>query len=98
MLLCKNFGRCHQAGLITVVQSDEHSHQGNERLARAYVALKEPVHLSAAAHISSDFVHHPFLGTRQFEGKMMGVEAVEDISDAIEDVAAVFAALVARVP
>ena len=98
MLLCEDFGRCHQTGLIAVVQSDEHSHQGYERLARAYVALKEPVHLSAAAHIGPDLVHHPFLGTREFERKMMGVETVEDVSDAVEDVAAVFASLVACVP
>ena len=98
MLLGKDFCRCHHACLITVVQGDEHGHECHERLARAYIALQEAVHLSAAAHVGPDFVHHPFLRSRQFEGQMVGIEAVEDVGDAVEDIAPVFASLVAGIP
>ena len=98
MLFGKNLGRCHEACLVTVVQGYEHSHQRHERLARTHVALQQTVHLLAAAHVGSYLVHHPFLGARQFEGQVVVIEAVEDVADAIEYVAAVFAALVARIP
>ena len=43
-------------------------------------------------------MHHPFLCAREFERKMVGIEIMEDVADAVEDVATVFAPLVARVP
>ena len=98
VLFGKNFGRSHQTGLITVVEGDEHGHQRHEGFTRTHVALQQPVHLSAAAHIGTDFMHHPFLCAREFERKMVGIEIMEDVADAVEDVATVFAPLVARVP
>ncbi len=87
MLLGKDFRRSHHTCLIAVVQGDEHGHESHERLARTYITLQEAVHLSAAAHIGSNFVHHPFLCSRQFERQMMGIEPVEDVGDAVEDIA-----------
>ena len=43
-------------------------------------------------------MHHPFLCARQFKRQMIGVESVEDISDAVEDIASEFAALVGGIP
>ena len=97
MLFGKDFRRSHHTCLITIVQGDEHGHQRHERLARTHIALQESVHLSSAAHIGSDFVHHPFLRPCQFEGEMVGIEAVEDVGDAVEDIASVFASLVAGI-
>ena len=98
MLLGKNFGRCHHTCLITVIQCNEHGHEGHERLARTHITLQKTVHLSAAAHIGSDFMHHPFLGACQFKRQMMGIEPVENIGDAVEDIAPELAALVGGIP
>ena len=77
MLLGKDFGWCHHTCLIIIVQRNEHGHECHERLASTQIPLQKTVHLSAAAHISSDFMHHPFLCSCQFERQMIGVESVE---------------------
>ena len=43
-------------------------------------------------------MHHPFLRSRQFERQMIGVESVEDVCDAVEDVSPELAALVGGIP
>ena len=45
VLLCQDLRGCHDAGLIAVVDRQEHGHEGHERLARAYIALQQTVHL-----------------------------------------------------
>ena len=98
VLLGEDFRRCHQAGLETIVEGDEHCHQCHERLARAYVTLQESVHLATTAHVGSYLVHHSLLCPRQLEGEVVGIETIEDVADAVEDIASVLASLVARIP
>ena len=98
MLFREDFRRCHQAGLETIVEGDEHGHQCHERLARAYVTLQEAVHLATAAHVGTYLVHHSLLCPRQLEGEVVGIETIEDVADAVEDIASVLAPLVARIP
>ena len=45
VLLCQDLCGCHDAGLIAVVDRQEHGHEGHERLARPHVALQQTVHL-----------------------------------------------------
>ena len=98
VLLGENFRRSHQAGLETIVEGDEHGHQCHEGLARTDITLQEAVHLATAAHVGTYLVHHSLLCPRQLEGEVVGIEAVEDVADAIEDIASILAPLVARIP
>ena len=98
VLLCQDFRRCHHAGLITIVQGNEHGHQGHQCLSATHVALQQAVHLTACAHILADLVHHPFLCACQCERQVLLVEVVEQRTDAIEHKTTVFASLVAGIP
>ena len=64
VLFGKYLGGGHDAGLITVVQCDEHRHQCYECLARAYVTLQQTVHLATTAHILANLADNTFLGFR----------------------------------
>lgn len=86
VLFGKDFRRCHHARLVTVVDGDEHGHQGDKRLARTHIALQQAVHLPSASHIGTYLVHHPFLCSGEFKGQVVGIEPVELCSDAVEDV------------
>ena len=44
MLIGQDLRRRHQGGLVAVVHGDEQSQQRHDRLARADVALEQPVH------------------------------------------------------
>ena len=81
MLLGEDLRGCHDTGLIAVVDGDEHRHQGDERLARAYIALQQTVHLTAAASVFTDLADHPFLGFRQWERQVVVVEGIEHLTD-----------------
>ena len=61
VLLGQNLRRSHDAGLIAVVQCDEHRHQRDEGLSATHVALQQTVHLSSATHILADFTDDTFL-------------------------------------
>ena len=61
VLLGQNFRRSHDAGLIAVVQCDEHRHQRDEGFSATYVALQQTVHLPSTAHILADFTDDTFL-------------------------------------
>ena len=98
MLFGQDFRRCHDAGLVTVVDGDEHRHQCHEGLAAADVALQQTVHLPAAAHVLAYLADDALLGFGQLEGQVFVIERVKRIADLAEDVAAVFAALVAGIP
>ena len=90
MLLGQNFGRRHDAGLKTVINSNEHGHQSDERLARSHVTLQQTIHLSSRPHVVPYLVHHPFLCTCQAKGQVMMVKAVEGFAHMRENVALVF--------
>ena len=97
MLFGKDFRRCHHARLVTVVDGDEHGHQGDKRLARTHIALQQAVHLPSASHVGTYLVHHPFLCSGEFKGQVVGIEPVELCSDTVEDVPPVLAPVVAGI-
>ena len=98
MLFGQYLGGCHDTGLVTVVQCDEHRHEGHECLAASHVALQQPVHLATAAHVLSYLADDALLGSCQFKGQVVVEERVEQFAHTAEHVAAVFAAVIARVP
>ena len=98
VLLGEDFRRSHQAGLKTIVEGDEHGHQCHKGLARTHITLQEAVHLATTAHVGTYLVHHSLLCPRQLEGEVVGIETIEDVADAVEDIASILAALVARIP
>lgn len=97
MLLCKDFCGSHDTCLEPVAKSYEHGHECHKSLAAAHVALQQTVHLSSGAHVVANLVHHPFLCSGKLKFKVLGVEAVEVGSYAVEYVSAVFAAVIAGV-
>ena len=98
VLFCEDFRGCHDASLIAVVDGDEHRHQGHEGLPASHVALQQTVHLPARPNVDPDLPDHPFLCLRQREGQVLAIEGVEDLANLREDVASIFAAMVACVP
>ena len=62
MLCGQDFSRCHEAGLETIVQGQEHHHKGNDGLAAAHVTLQQAVHLMARTQVLSDFLDDTLLG------------------------------------
>ena len=97
MLLSQYLGGSHDAGLIAVVQGNEHRHQRHQRLSRTHVALQQAVHLAARAHVGPDLMHHALLGSRQFEGQVFLVEIVEQRSYTLEHISLILAAVVAGI-
>ena len=81
MLFGKDLRGSHDTGLIAVVDGDEHRHQGDERLSRAYITLKQSVHLSAGTRVLADLADHPFLCFRQWERQVVVIEGVEHLTD-----------------
>ena len=81
MLFGEDLRGCHDTGLIAVVDGDEHRHQGDERLARADIALQQSVHLSSGTRVLADLADHPFLCFRQWERQVVVIEGVEHLSD-----------------
>ena len=67
VLLGQDFRRSHDAGLIAVVDGNEHGHQCYEGFARAHVALQQTVHLAARAEVGANLVHDALLGTGEGE-------------------------------
>ena len=98
VLLGQDFGGGHDAGLVAIVDGNEHRHQRHQRLAGADVALQQAVHLAAAAHVVAYLADDALLGLGQREGQVVVVERVEHVAHAAEDVAPELAPLVARVP
>ena len=84
VLASQYLGGGHHAGLITVVQGDEHGHQCHQRLATAHIALKQAVHLTAASHIPAYFLDDTLLRTRQFKRKVLGVKGIEHFAHLAE--------------
>ncbi len=80
----KDFGRCHDACLIAVVGSQEHSHKRYNGLAAAHVALKQAVHLTAAAHVMMHFLDYTFLRSSERELQVVFIEIVEIVAHVSE--------------
>ena len=69
MLLGKDLGGSHYAGLETVPYGNQGGQHGHHRFPASDISLKEPVHLPAASEVLADFLYHPFLCSRQVEGQ-----------------------------
>ena len=82
MLLGKDFGRCHYAGLIAVVHRNESQQDGYQSLAASHVSLKETVHLLSAAHIFPHFLDDTLLCASKRVWQRL-VAAVEIIADPV---------------
>ena len=68
MLSGKDFRRCHERGLIAVVEGEKHYHQSDYGLAASDVALQQSVHLVAALQVGADLLDDTFLRIGEREG------------------------------
>ena len=69
MLAGEDFGRRHQRGLPPGLDGLRHGEQGDDRLARADIALQQPQHALVAGEIGGNFRHRFLLVAGQFEGQ-----------------------------
>ncbi|CAB5041515.1 unannotated protein [freshwater metagenome] len=69
VLLGEDLGGCEQDGLAAVIDHREHGAQGDDRLARADLALQEPVHRVRARHVLGDRSAHLELSGGELEGQ-----------------------------
>ncbi len=67
VLLGEDFGRRHERDLEAVLHRDQGGHERDDRLARADVALEQPVHRLRAFHVADDFGNHLLLIAGQLE-------------------------------
>ena len=75
----------HHAGLESVVDGQQHRHEGHQGLAAAHVALQEAVHLETRGRVAPYLAKHAFLRSRECERKFFVVKSRENISDLGED-------------
>ena len=68
MLTREDLGRRHQAGLVAVVYRQEHSEEGDQRLAAAHIALHEAVHLPPRDDVGLDLTEDALLRLRKVKG------------------------------
>ena len=68
VLFCKDFCRCHDACLASVVEREERHHKCNQSLSAADIALQETVHLPARFHVCMNLFDDAFLRSREREG------------------------------
>ena len=80
MLGRQDFGRCHQAGLASVIEGQKHHQKTDKRLAAADVALQEAIHLPPAAHIGPHLANHPLLRIGQLKRQMLIIKGIEIVA------------------
>ena len=81
VLLGENLRRRHERHLQAVLHGDERRQQRDDRLARADVALQQPVHRRRALHVFDDLFQRGPLPFRQLERQ----NAARRFADAIVD-------------
>ena len=89
VLAGQNLGGGHHAGLVAVVDGQQHRHERHERLAAPHVALQQAVHLESGGRVLADFADDALLGAGEREGELLAVEAVEGLAHAREEEAVV---------
>ena len=67
VLLGEHLGRRHQRPLVAALHGGQQRRHGDHRLARADVALQQPVHRVRRGEVGVDLGDHPPLGGRQRE-------------------------------
>ncbi len=85
MLLGKDFRRCHEGNLISVIDRDEHRKECDDRFSAADIALEETVHRSRRFHVPRNFVHDATLSSGQFKWQVLGKRSSERAFDGIRD-------------
>jgi len=70
VLLGQHLGRDHQGSLVTALNAVEKGRQRHDRLARADVALKQPVHRVSRGQISRNLLDRSRLCGRELEGQL----------------------------
>ncbi len=85
MLLGQHLGRSHQRTLVATLDRGEERGERDDRLARADVALQQPVHGRVGCHVAEDLVDRPPLVAGERE-RQRGMEpgnqgAVDRVSD-----------------
>ena len=71
MLVSQNLRRRHDAGLISVINSEQAAHEGYEGLSGTYIALQKTVHLMAGLEVIVYLMYDAFLCTGK--GKRQGL-------------------------
>ena len=69
VLPCQQLGGGHDDRLLAVFQGEPGAGRRHQSLARAYVALQQPVHAAAAAQIGKGLLHRPALGAGGRKGQ-----------------------------
>ena len=77
MLAGQYFGRCHEAGLASVVQCNEYGEQCHQGLSASHISLEQSVHLSAGFHVVANLFHHPLLCIGEGERQMLVIKFIE---------------------
>ena len=65
VLLGQDLGGRHERGLVAGLDRGEDGERGHHRLARAHVALQQPVHRVGLGHVGPDLAPDPLLGRGQ---------------------------------
>ena len=79
VLLGEHLGRRHQRALVAALHGGQQRRDGDDRLARADVALQQPVHRVRRGEVGVDLADHPPLGGRQREAQR-GVEPAHQLA------------------
>ena len=87
MLPSQYFGGCHDAGLVSVIQSNQCSHESDNRLTAAHISLQEAVHLFPATHVMAHLADDTLLCSGKRELKHIMIKSVEVSAHIPEDVA-----------
>ena len=67
VLLGQHLGRGHERALVAALDGHEQGGDGHQRLARAHVALEQPVHGVDAGQVAGDLGDGPLLGAGERE-------------------------------
>ena len=79
VLIGQHLGRRHQCCLVPALHCGQHRGHGDHGLARAHVALQQPVHRVRRSEVGLDLADRSLLGTRETVRQGV-VEAVHEIS------------------
>ena len=81
MLGSQYFRRCHQTGLVAIVNGHQHGHQSHHRFAAAHIALQQTVHLEAGTQVCPDFFEHALLGIGKGERQFFIEKPIEFLTN-----------------
>ena len=79
VLLGEHLGRRHQRALVPALHGGQQRGDGDDGLARADVALQQPVHRVGGGEVGVDLGDHPLLGGGEREAER-GVEALHQLA------------------